>query len=84
MGLPYLRSITKRSLCHIRLRAIVPRQRLYNKSAPKNAGGGRMDVNLMRRANERSVVAEVDHFIGAVGAGTLIQSEATREMPSFL
>ena len=43
-----------------------------------------MDVNLMRRANERSVVAEVDHFIGAVGAGTLIQSEATREMPSFL
>ena len=43
-----------------------------------------MDVNLMRRANEGSVVAEVDHFIGAVGAGTLKPSETARQMRSLL
>jgi len=38
----------------------------------------------MSRADDRSVVAEVDHFIGAVGAGTLKPSETARQMRSLL
>ena len=38
----------------------------------------------MSRADDRSVVAEVDRFIGAVGAGTLKPSETARQMRSLL
>ena len=62
----------------------MPRLRLYDKSAPQNAGGGRMEGILMSRADDRSVVAEVDRFIGAVGAGTLKPSETARQMLALL
>jgi hypothetical protein len=38
----------------------------------------------MSRADDRSVVAEVDRFIGAVGAGTLKPSETARQMLALL
>lgn len=38
----------------------------------------------MSRADDKSVVAEVDRFIGAVGAGTLKPSETARKMRSLL
>ena len=38
----------------------------------------------MSRADDRSVVAEADRFIGAVGAGTLQPSETARQMWSLL
>ena len=38
----------------------------------------------MSRADDRNVVAEVDRFIGAVGAGTLKPSETARQMRSLL
>ena len=62
----------------------MPRLRLYDKSAPQNAGGRRIEGILMSRADDRNVVAEVDRFIGAVGAGTLKPSETARQMRSLL
>jgi hypothetical protein len=43
-----------------------------------------MEGILMSRSDERNVVAEVDRFIGAVGAGTLKPSETARQMRSLL
>lgn len=38
----------------------------------------------MSRADDKSVVSEVDHFIGAVGAGTLKPSETASQMKLLL
>jgi hypothetical protein len=43
-----------------------------------------MEGILMSRSDDRNVVAEVDRFIGAVGAGTLKPSETARQMRSLL